>query len=56
MLSKKIVKFFSESQVRDLMLLVTNDEFLVDLILRNPYEYITKDKGDYNDDRLSSDY
>lgn len=54
--NKKIVKFYSESQVRDLMLLVTNDEFLVDLILKNPYEYITKDKGDYKDDRLSSYY
>lgn len=50
---KTICKFFSESQVRELMLQVTNDENLVDLILSDPYSYITKDKGDEIDDRLS---
>ena len=50
---KIICKFFSESQVKELMLQVTNDENLVDLILSDPYSYITKEKGDEIDDRLS---
>lgn len=54
MVNKKIIcKFFSESQVKELMLQVTNDENLVDLILSDPYSYITKEKGDEIDDRLS---
>lgn len=54
MVNKKIIcKFFSESQVKELMLQVTNDENLVDLILSDPYSYITKEKGDEVDDRLS---